>query len=72
MHGCVREPGSGMLCKAQCPEARGTIEKLPKSCVECNSGPEAPGMHAGKATLERLDDQRTRRTGGVSGVAPTL
>ena len=61
-----------MLRDAQCPEARGTIEKLPKSCVECNSGPEAPGMHAGKATLERLDDHRARRPGGVSGAAPTL
>ncbi len=37
-----------MLRGAQCPEPRGTLEKLPKSCVECNSGPEAPGMHAGK------------------------
>ena len=25
-----------MLRDAQCPEPRGTLEKLPKSCVECD------------------------------------
>ena len=61
-----------MLRDAQCPEPRGMLEMLPKSCVECDLDLQAPGMQASEATLERLDDQRARRPGGVSGAAPTL